>query len=150
MDIAKLQQFLGSRSMPPLPPATLVIDMRGKGDDLIKMLQVEVKNLTEEMQQQDGEIWSYLSGIITYETPNLLSYEDIQALRNSDLSQYEPSYRRPIEDLNEEPPQFYPDFEQLIDKIDRIRNIRHNALSALGKSGTLGQNAKVPGVRVLF
>ena len=47
------------RSMPPLPPATLVIDMRGEGEDVLKMLEIEIRNLTEEVRQQDIRLWSF-------------------------------------------------------------------------------------------
>lgn len=192
MYLARNQQ--PQRHMPPLPPATLIIDMRGKGNDLVQMLQVEVANLSEEMKMNQIDLWNRLSDFISYAVPDLLDDEDIKGLQaqahphngeswlgangnghasnttvaggghgltgrvepfdqaSSFPPQYQANYQHPFEDLDqeEENTPFYRGFEVLIDEIDRIRNIRHNAVSDLGKSGTVGHNVKEPGVRVIF
>src|SRR5436305_12283985 len=78
MYLARTQQ--PQRHMPPLPPATLIIDMRGKGTDLVQMLEVEVKNLSEEMKLNKVDLWNRLSDFISYAVPDLLDDEDIRRL----------------------------------------------------------------------
>src|SRR5438067_6630687 len=68
------------RNMPPLPPATMIIDMRGEGEDVVSMLEVEIKNLTEEMKQQDMRLWSSLADFISFKAIDPIGDEDIATL----------------------------------------------------------------------
>lgn len=176
-------------NMPPLPPATLVIDMRGEGEDVINMLEIEIRNLTEEMKQQKIRLWSSLIDIISFKAIEPLADDDIIKLSSSNQSQnsstpvaplpgdttshrlhknsltgvadqldaahsFPPQYQSSNQDDTDEDmddmPTPYADFAYLIEEIDRLRNIRINAVSNLGPDGTVGRNVKEPSVRVIF
>lgn len=178
------------RNMPPLPPATMVIDMRGEGEDVISMLEVEIKNLTEEMKQHDIRMWSSLADFIAFKALEPIGDDDITLLTLPDTqedeqnvavpqsnghstnskshmisltgsadqmdqtSSFPPQYQAANQDQSEKDPDElippHPSFAGLPEKIDRLRNLRHNAVSNLGRDGNVGRNVKEPGVRVIF
>lgn len=183
----KSQQM--QRNMPPLPPATLVIDMRGEGEDVINMLEIEIRNLTEEMKQQKIRLWSSLIDFISFRAMEPIADDDLVKLSSSNQSQNSLSIATSpsgdatesrlhnksltgaadlLDPANSFPPQYqssnqsdtdedlddiaapHVDFAELIEEIDRLRNIRINAVSNLGSDGTVGRNVKEPGVRVIF
>src|SRR5437762_3600362 len=176
------------RMMPPLPPATLVIDMRGEGEDVISMLEIEIRNLTEEMKQQDIRLWSSLVNFISFRAMEPLADEDLRKLRTASQQQnqqttapqptdakigkmrdrtltgraaqldssisFPPQYQAsnmidPEDDQNDATTP-HPVIAELVEVIDSLRNIRHNAVSDLGVDGTVGRNMKEPGVRIIF
>ena len=55
MQIIKIDQ--PQQSSLPLPSATLVIDVRGVGEDVVEMLKIEVENLSSEMKLQNVRHW---------------------------------------------------------------------------------------------
>ena len=177
------------RNMPPLPPATLVIDIRGEGEDVISMLEIEIRNLTEEMKQQNIRLWSSLIDFIAFKAIEPVGDDDLTKLNESTQPQDQQNSltsqlgkaKSPrqhaksltgmadqLDSANSFPPQYqtsnlseleeeeidlvtpHPDFVELIEKIDHLRNIRINAVSNLGTDGTVGRNVKEPGVRVIF
>lgn len=175
------------RNMPPLPPATLVIDMRGEGEDVISMLEIEIRNLTEEMKQQNVRLWSSLIDFISFKAMEPIGDDDIAKLSSSTQTQnqqtlsssqsadatrvrgrsltgvadqldaagsfppqFQASNQSETEDEQDDPDMPHVEFADLIEEIDRLRNMRINAVSNLGVDGTVGRNVKEPGVRIIF
>src|SRR5579871_231568 len=66
MHLVKTQ--LIRRGIPPLPPATMVIDMRGEkeGESVTGMLKGEIRNLAEEMRQQNIHLWGFLADFVSF------------------------------------------------------------------------------------
>lgn len=70
----------------PLPPASLVIDMRADKDDMIERLKVEIADLTNEMKMQETHHWRFLADFLSFWHGQPMSTTEIQALRQEQTS----------------------------------------------------------------
>lgn len=155
----------------PLPAAALVIDVRGD-NDVIAMLEGEIKNLASDMNMQQIDHWRYLTTFIDVLSLNPLTLDQVKALRHEEDKQQqtrsatgryhkgshklspgnyyeeediEPSFVSQIPD-----DQFKRDIEDCIRRIDMVRNNRFKAVGDMQKRGYIGANANNPKVQVIF
>lgn len=66
----------------PLPSASLVIDVRGVDDDLLKMLEIEIENLASEMGMHNINHWRYLTRFLAFKSLAPLLAKEINHLRS--------------------------------------------------------------------
>jgi hypothetical protein len=67
----------------PLPPASLVIDMRVDKDDMIERLKVEIADLTNEMKMQETHHWRFLADFLSFWHGQPMSTAEIHSLRRA-------------------------------------------------------------------
>jgi hypothetical protein len=67
----------------PLPPASLVIDMRADKDDMIERLKIEIADLTNEMKMQETHHWRFLADFLSFWHGQPMSTAEIQTLRQT-------------------------------------------------------------------
>src|SRR6266516_1315532 len=70
----------------PLPSASLVIDLRGVEDELLKMLKIEIENLASEMDMHNTNHWRYLTKFLTFKSLAPLTAKEVTHLRSSAIS----------------------------------------------------------------
>ncbi len=157
----------------PIPPATLVIDMRTVPDDVLDTLQVEIENLTSVMDMKNVHHWRYLTDFLAFKKLPPISYEEAKEVEQSRSStqqqtqralggRYYSGERRPmpgtyVDEENdrsfiEEIPndELKRDIKECIQEIDAVRNKRLRAPGDVGKQGRVGRNAINPKVQVIF
>lgn len=65
----------------PLPPASLVIDVRVDEDDMIERLKIEIADLTNEMKTQETHHWRFLADFLSFWRVPPMGTGEIQTLR---------------------------------------------------------------------
>lgn len=77
----QLETWRSRQTVLPLPPASLVIDMRADDDDMIERLKIEIADLTNEMKTQETHHWRFLADFLSFWRIAPMGTGEIQTLR---------------------------------------------------------------------
>src|SRR5439155_118544 len=138
-----------TRKLLSLPPATMVIDVRGQGRDIIDMVRLEIINLAEGMKEQI--VQSSLADFIAFKVfdPDILVGEGSAGQEDPHGLQY---CVLPGQDDEAEPVSPHPDFADLPAEINHLHSIRLGVLSNRSTStdDTIEHYPQPSMVRVIF
>lgn len=81
--MSQLEIWRSRQTVLPLPPASLVIDMRADEDDMIERLRIEIADLTNEMKTQDTHHWRYLADFLSFWHLQPMNAGEIHTLRQA-------------------------------------------------------------------
>src|SRR5207244_1708850 len=144
-------------------------------DDVLDTLQVEIENLTSEMDMKNVHHWRYLTDFLAFKKLPPISREEAreveqyrsfteeqQTQRRGLGGRHHPGTRRPLPGTyvdEENDPSFIEEIpndelkrniKECIQEIDAVRNKRLRATGDVGKQGRVGRNAINPKVQVIF
>ncbi len=77
----QLETWRARQAVLPLPPATLVIDLRVDEDDMIERLKIEIADLTNEMKTQETHHWRFLADFLAFWRIQPMVTGEIKTLR---------------------------------------------------------------------
>jgi hypothetical protein len=77
----QLETWRSRQAVLPLPPASLVIDLRVDDDDMIKRLEIEIADLTNEMKTQETHHWRFLADFLSFWRIQPMGTGEINTLR---------------------------------------------------------------------
>lgn len=77
----QLEPWRARQAVLPLPPASLVIDLRADEDDMVERLKIEITDLTNEMKIQETHHWRLLADFLSFWRVPPLGTGEIQTLR---------------------------------------------------------------------
>lgn len=77
----QLEMWRSRQAVLPLPPASLVIDLRADEDDMIERLKIEITDLTNEMKMQEIHHWRLLADFLSFWRIPPMGTGEVQTLR---------------------------------------------------------------------
>lgn len=77
----QLESWRSRQSVLPLPPASLIVDLRADEDDMIDRLRIEIADLTNEMRMLETHHWRLLADFLSFRHIPPMGAGEISTLR---------------------------------------------------------------------